>query len=117
MGHRLGNRLFGDCIEGDACDILGQCLFLLQHFLHMPADCFPLAIRVGCEDQAIGLLCLVCDGFQLLGLVWVIVPQHGKAVFGIYRSVLGRQIADMAIGGQHLISASQILLDCLRFGG
>ena len=83
MGHRLGNRLFGDCIEGDACDILGQCLFLLQHFLHMPADCFPLAIRVGCEDQAIGLLCLVCDGFQLLGLVWVIVPQHGEAVFGI----------------------------------
>ncbi len=44
--HCLGNRLFGDSVEGDARDIFGQRLFLLQHFLHMPADRLAFTIRV-----------------------------------------------------------------------
>ena len=59
--HRFGHRCFGDRVEGDALDQFGERLFVRQHFLHMPADRFAFAVRVGREDQLVRLLRLVCD--------------------------------------------------------
>ena len=116
MRHGFGHRLLGDRVEGHAVHLLGQRLLRPQHFLHVPADRFPFAIGVGGQDQAVGLLRLVGDGLELLALVAIIFPRHGKAVVRIHRPVLRRQVADMAIAGEHMEIAAQIFLDGLRLG-
>ena len=117
IGHGLGDGRLGDRVKGYARDIFGKRLLVLQHVLNMPAYRFALTVRVGCQDQAVGLLRLVGNRLQLPGLVGVIIPDHRKAVVRIDRTVLGRQIAHMAIGSEDLVSATQIFLDGLRFGG
>ncbi|MCY1172531.1 hypothetical protein D9M73_126670 [compost metagenome] len=117
MLHRLGHRRLGDGVEGDALHVLGQRLAVAEHFLHVPRNRFALAVRVGCEDQAVGGLGEIGDRLQLLGLVGVIFPFHREPVLGIDRAVLGRQVADMAVGGEDAVIAAQIFLDGLRLGG
>src|SRR3546814_7555384 len=73
----------------------------------MPADRFALAVGVGREDQAVGLLRRVRNFLQPLRLVGIELPLHCKAVVGIDRPVLGRQIADVAIAGEHLEIAAE----------
>jgi hypothetical protein len=65
--HRLGHRLLGDRVEGDALHRLGSAFFAPTP-PHMPADRLALAIRVGGEDQAVSFLGLVGDGLQLRAL-------------------------------------------------
>ena len=119
MPHRVSHRLLGDRIERHAIDGRGQRLFAAQQFLHMPADRLALAIGVGREDQAVGALGGVRNLLQPLRLVGIKLPLHCKAVVGIDRAVLRRQVADMAITGQHLEIATEIFLDrfrlCRRF--
>ena len=113
--HGFGNRRLGNGVKSHAPHIFGKSLFLRQHFLNMPADCFAFAIRVSGEYQAIGFFCLIRDCFELLGLVGIIVPHHFKAVIGINRTILGRQVPYMSIGCEYLVAGAQILLDCLGF--
>ena len=115
--HRGQHRVLGDRVERHPIDRGRQRLFAAQQFLHMPTDRLTLAIRVGREDQSVGALRGVLDFFHPLGLVGIQQPLHRKAVVGIDRPVLGRQIADVAIAGQHLEIASQIFLDRLCLGG
>src|SRR3546814_8043769 len=74
----------------------------------MPADRLALAIGVGREDQAVGGLRRVLDFLHPLRLVGIKLPLHSEAVVGVDRSVLGRQVANMAIAGQHLEIATEI---------
>ena len=115
FGHRFQNCCFSNRIKCDALNILWQRFFLRKNFLHVPADRFAFAVRVGRKDQAVCLFGFIGDRFQLLGLVGIIIPQHGKAVIGINRPVLWRQVADMAVRSQHLETGAQIFLDCLGF--
>src|SRR5262249_21712041 len=114
--HRVRDRLLGDGVEHHALDllILQRALFL-QHVQYVAGDGFALAIGVGGEDQALG-------AFQGLGYVveparrlGVDLPDHPKIMFWIDRSVLGREVADMAKRGQNLIGRAQILVDRLGF--
>ena len=50
----------------------------------MPTDRLSFAVRVGRQYQAVGLFRFVGNGLQLLGLVGIIIPQHRKAVIGVY---------------------------------
>ena len=115
--HRLSHRGLGDGVEGDAIDLLGQRLALRQHFLDVPADRLPLSIRVGGEDQAVGILGEIGDRLQLLGLVGVIFPFHRKAGVGIDRAVLGRQIADVAVARENAKIGAEVFFDGLRLCG
>ncbi len=117
MRHRVGHRLLGDRVEGDTVDRLRQRLFRAQQFLHVPADRLALAIGVGREDQSVGALRGVLDFLQPLRLVGIQLPLHRKAVVGIDRAILGRQVADMAIARQNLKIAAEIFLDRLRLCG
>ena len=45
------------------------------------------------------------------------LPDHREIVVGIDRAVLGRQVADVAEGGQDLVVRAEILVDRLRLGG
>ena len=114
--HRLGHRRLGDGVEGDALDLLGQRLAQPQDLLHVPADRLAFAVRIGREDQAVGGLRQIGDRLQLLGLVGVVFPVHREAVVRLHRSVLGGQVADMAVGGEHAVVAAQVFLDGLRLG-
>ena len=116
LRHRLGHGRLGDRVERHPVHLLRQRLLRAQHFLHMPADRFALAIGVSRQDQSVGLLRLVGNGLQLLALVAIIFPRHGKAVVRVDRTVLGRQVADMAIAGEDVEIAAQIFLDGLRLG-
>ncbi len=44
--HRLGHRALGDRVEGHPVDIGRQCLALLEHVQHVPADRLTFAVRV-----------------------------------------------------------------------
>ena len=115
--HRIGHRLLGNRVEGHAIDLLRQRLFLAQQFLHVPADRLALAIGVGRENQTVGLLRGILNILQPLRLVRIELPLHRKTVIRIDRAVLGRQVADVAIAGQHLEITAEIFLDRLRLGG
>ena len=115
IGHRVEHRLLGDGVEDDAADrLVLQHALALQHFEHMPGNGLALAIRVGGEDQPVGVLHRLGDVGQPLGRRAVDLPGHGEIVVGLHRAVLGRQVADMAEGGQNLVVAAEIFVDRLR---
>ena len=90
---------------------------MLQHFEHVPGNRLAFAIRVGREDQAVGVLHGLGDVVQPLGRGAVDFPGHGEVLVRLHRAVLGRQVADMAEGGQNLVVPAQILVDGLGLGG
>ncbi len=120
IGHRGLHRVLGDGVE---CDPLHRLLsqralvLLAQHLQHVPADGLTLAVGVGGQDQAVLGLQLVGDGTHLAPTALVECPRHGKVLVGQDRAVLFRQVADMAIAGQHPIALAQIFLDLLGLGG
>ena len=44
------------------------------------------------------------------------LPVHGEVLVGPHRAVLRRQVAHMAVAGQHLVAAAEILVDGLGLG-
>ena len=81
--HGFGDCRFGNGVKGNALDLLGERLFLRQNFLHMPANGFAFAIRVRRKDQRVRALGLIGNGLQLLGLIGISFPGHGKAIVRI----------------------------------
>ena len=114
--HRLGHRLLGDGIEGDALHVLRKRLTLGQQLPDMPGNRLTLTIGVGGEDQAVGLLGKVGDRLHLLALVAVQLPIHREVLVRADRAVLGRQVADVAVGGEDAVVLAQVLLDGLGLG-
>ena len=117
IGHRLQHRLLGDGVEDDAADrLVLQRALLLQHFQHVPGNRLALAIRVGGENQPVGILDRLGDVGEALAGGAVDLPGHGEILVGPHRSVLGGQIADMAERGQNLVVLAEIFVDGLGLG-
>jgi hypothetical protein len=114
--HRLGHGGLGDGVEGDALDLFRQRPALGQQFADMPADRLALAVRVGSQDQAVGGLGRVGDRLHLALLVAVQLPIHRERFVRLHRAVLDRQVADVAVGGEHGEAGPEILLDGLGLG-
>ena len=117
FGHCLKHGSLGDRIEGDALNMLGQRLFLRQNLLHVPANRLALTVRVSRENQRVGTLGLVGDRLELTRLIGIGIPQHFKAIVGINRAILWRQIADMAETSQHAEAGAEIFLNSFGLGG
>ncbi len=83
IGHGFGDRRFRDRVKGYAVDLFWERFLFPQNFLHMPANRFPFPVRVGRENKARGLFGQVGNRLELLGLVRIGLPQHGKAVVRI----------------------------------
>src|SRR3546814_12468664 len=77
---------------------------------------FPYTTLFRSEDHRLGLLRLVGDGAQLLGLVGIGFPFHRETGVWIDRAVLGGKIADVTIGCEDAIFAAQIFFDGLCLG-
>ncbi len=82
----------------------------------MPRDRLAFAIRVGGQDDLVGVLDRLSDLGDALGALGVHFPDHGEIVVRIDRPVLGGQVADMAHAGDHVEIAAEIFVDGLCFG-
>ena len=105
MFHRLRHRLLGDGVEDHAFDRLSlECFLFFEHFQHVPGDCFTLAVRVGGEDQLVGVLELSRNVINALVRFGIDFPQHAKIGFGIDGAILGGEVANMTKRSQYLIA-------------
>ena len=117
MGDGVEHRLLGDGVEGDALDVDAlQRLLALQHVADMPGDGLALAVRVGGEIELAALGDRLGDGVEALLRLGIDLPVHGEILVRTDRAVLGRQVADMTIGGQHGVAGAEILPDGLCLG-
>ncbi len=111
-GERRQHRLLGDLVEGDAVDVL---VVAAEHLRDVPGDRFPLAIGVGSEVDAIGLLrrfLQLLDDVLLLGdddVVGLVVLAQAQVLLG--------EVADVADRSLHRPVAAQELLERARLGG
>ena len=100
MLHGLQNRSFGNLVEDHPLGRqAGQRLLFLKQLLHMPADRLSLTIRVRRQNEAISPFQRFGQGNHLLGGGGICLPDHLKISIRIDRTVLGRQVAHMAIRG------------------
>ena len=115
IGHRLGDRLFGDGIEDHPTHrLVLQHALLAEHFQHVPGNRLAFAVGVGGEDEAVGVLHGAGDLGQPLRGRPVHGPGHGEILVRPDRAVLGGQVADMPEGGQDPVVAAQIFVDRFR---
>ena len=118
MLHRLGHRLLGDGVEHDALDRLRlERLLFLENLQDVPGDRLAFAVRVGGQNELVGVFDGARDIVEPLLRLGIDLPEHAEIMVRIDRAALGRQVADMAERGQDLIALAQIFIDCLRLGG
>ena len=117
IAHGVEHGLLGHGIEDDALDRhAGQSLLAVEHLQHVPGDGFALAIGVGCEDQLLRPLHGLGDFVEPFGGLGLDVPMHLEILVGKDRAVFRRQIAHMAVGGEHAVAGPEILVDRLCLG-
>ena len=92
-------------------------LLRAQHLEDVPGDRLALAVGVGGEDDAVGVLDRLDDVGEALARFGVDFPAHREILVRADGAVLGGQIADVAVGGQDLVVRAEIFVDGLRFGG
>ena len=117
MAHRLLHRLPGDGVEHDPLHRLAlDHAAAVEELENMPGDRLALAIRIGGEDQPLRGLEGGCDLGDPLGRPAVGLPVHGEIFIGSHRAVLGRQVADMAVGGKNSEALAEVFVDGFRLG-
>ena len=115
--HGFQNGALGDRIEHHALDMLVlEHLLALQHFQHMPGNGLALAIRIGCENDLVGILHGGGDIGEALGRLGVDLPEHGEIRLGIDGAILGRQVAHVPERGVDLVIGPEIFVDRLGLG-
>ena len=86
-----------DGVEHHALNLLVlDRALLFQDLQHVPGNRFTLAIRVGCENQPGGALERFGDIVESACRLRVDLPDHLEVGLRIDRSLLRREIADMA---------------------
>ena len=115
------SRIFDRCLYGLLCNLIefdtaSAGLIHAKHVEQMPADRFPLTVRVCCEIDLRCVLRFLADTAQDIAApadrdilqVIIMINVHAKLTLG--------KIADMPLGSFHLVSFSKILADrfCLR---
>ena len=109
----LGDDLLGDFIEGyAACLFIGQTKQLLE----VPGNGLPFAVRVSRKIDGSGILGVLFQLVDQLGLV-----PHGnilrlKAVFDIDAHLALGQVAQMPHGRFHFIAAAEVFFYRLGLG-
>ncbi|MGC4089659.1 MAG: hypothetical protein QM756_17580 [Polyangiaceae bacterium] len=109
----LLDALLGDLLELDAPHFELRPTKLLRD---VPGDGLTFAIRVGCEQDDVGLFGFVLELVEDLGLGLDHLIGLFEALLDVDAHALG-QVFDVALTGKHLIAGTKILLDGLGLGG
>ncbi len=118
MFHGIKYRFLRDGVEHHPLDrLVLQQFLVVENLQNMPGNCLTLAVRVGCEDQFVSILDCLGDVSEPGLCLCIHCPGHGEIIIRQNRTVLGWQVAHMAIGGQNGEVLPQILIDGFRFGG
>ncbi len=113
MGHTLLHAFFGDLIKGDA---VGLGRVQTQNVGQMPADGLAFAVRVGGQQNAVGMLGLVLQFADQLFLAFDGDIARRVAVFHVDAQLGGGQVADMAHAGRDLVVFAKVFADGLCLG-
>ena len=115
VSHRLCDGRLGDGVESDAADggILLDRFAGGQRLSQVPADRLALAIGVGGEDKGGIVFQRIGNGFDVLFAVRRDLPFHRESLLGIDRTILGGQVANVAVGGKDGIFRPEVFVDCL----
>ena len=117
IGKGFQNGGLGDLVEDDALDLDAlQKLLLFEDFLYVPGNGFAFAVRIGRQIQIIGALDGAGDLVHMLFRLGIDFPFHGEVVVRAHGTVLRRQITNVAVAGQHLVSVAKIAVDCFGLG-
>jgi hypothetical protein len=104
-------------VTRSTCRVLER-LLLVQDLEHVPADRLSLAVGVGGQDDAVRAFGGLGDFGHAFGAAGVDFPFHGEVVVRLDRPVLRRQVADVAVGGENLVSPEpRYLLMVLALAG
>ena len=115
--HRIEHRLLGDGVEHHPLDrLLPDGVLFFQHLEHVPGDRLALAVGVGGQDQLVGALHGPGNVVEALAGLVVDLPEHAEIVLGIDRSVLRREVTDMAERRQHLVAGAKVFVDRFCLG-
>ena len=115
--HGVQHGLFGDGVEDHAFyRLVAEDALLLQEIENVPGNGLAFAIRVGCENEAVGGFYRIGNILHALGGCAVDLPGHFEILVGQHRSVLGRKVSDVAKGCKNLVARAKILVDRLGFG-
>ena len=107
----------GDLVEYHPLDLDPvEHLAALQDLHDVPRDRLALAVRVGGEIEVIRPFQGLGDFADAFLRPGVDRPGHGEPIVGQDRSLLGRKVADMAVGGEDLEVRAEILVDGLGLG-
>ena len=111
MAHGVEHGFLGHGVEHHALDRdLVQGLLAVQHLIDVPGDGLALAIGVGGEDQLVRPLHRLGDLVQPLRRLGLHVPMHLEVLVRQDRAVLGGQVANVPVGGEHAIARPQIFV-------
>ena len=111
------NGAFGDLVKHNALDVdvVEQAAFT-QQLLDMPGNRLAFAIRVRGQIQCLGALERIHNGLDGFLGPGVYRPVHLEVFIRPDRAILGRQVADMPIGGEDGVVRTKILVDGLGLG-
>ena len=107
----------GDFVEHDAFDFLAlEVAALFEQLAQVPGNGFAFAVRVGRQKEVLGFLQRARDGVDVFFVALDGAVTHRELLVGIDRAFLRDEVADVAIGGQHLEILAEVLLDgfCFR---
>ena len=117
VGHGLEHGVAGDLVEHHPLDLdAAQRPALFEKLHHVPRDRLALAVRVGGEIEVIRPFQGLGDFADAFLRPGVDRPGHGEPIVRQDRSLLGRKVADMAVGGEDLEVRAEILVDGLGLG-
>ena len=108
--HRLAHPVLGDLVEVDpAHPPVTDRITVLQPAQHLPGDRLALAVRIGGEDQALGICERGPDATQHPARPARRRVGHREAVLGPDRAVLRRQVAHMSHAREHPVAVMNSL--------
>ena len=116
--HRRLDRLGRDFGKHHAMHVLAfkQAAFA-QDLADVPADRLAFAIQVGRQIDVVGRLRRLGNRLDVFLVALDDLVGHGKVVLGIDRTLLGLQIAHMAVGSEDMKSLPRYLLIVFALAG
>ena len=105
-------------MKNDALDFFVFDLFAGGQFLqNVPGNGFSFSIRVGGEDNRVGIFNRGDNIIQAFFAAGAEFPCHGKVFVRIDRAVFAGQVADVAEAGKNFVIAAEGFVNGFGFGG